>query len=82
MIHLQIGHSSVCHEQSSKGGRTWFGMTKNLQFSFFWASCSFKGSRAAIINDSHCSSAPTAAFTIQMELSQKGNETQSYILGL
>ncbi len=33
---------------------------------------SFKGSHhAAIKNNSHCSSAPTAAFTIQMELSQK-----------
>lgn len=57
--------------------------SKKKKYSFnFWASCSFKGSHhAAIINDSRCSSAPTAAFTIQMELSQKGNKT-SYILGL
>lgn len=42
----------------------------------FWVNCSFKGiHHAAIINYSHCSSAPTAAFTIQMELSQKRNKT-------
>lgn len=49
----------------------------------FWVNCSFKGiHHAAIMNYFHCSSAHTAAFTIQMELSQKRNKTQSYILGV
>lgn len=70
-------------------GLEWHEYEWNFFFSFhfisfsFWVNCSFKGiHHEAIMNDSHCSSAHTAAFTIQMELSQKRNKTQSFILGV